>query len=123
MAGAGFGGPLLLSFTLIMTFITVGVKVSCLLRFTLAASSVAHKSPFGDSGLILCWSRIRKFVTYREYTDRQTEKAITEATLIPWIAGLSGPTTLDCNHCRPTYSGPEERGTISIPSLHLEYYT
>ena len=24
-------------------------------------------------------------------TDRQTEKAITEATLIPWIAGLSGP--------------------------------
>ena len=74
MAGAGFGGPLLLSFTLIMTFITVGVKVSCLLRFTLAASSVAHKSPFGDSGLILCWSRIRKFVTYREYTDRQTDK-------------------------------------------------
>ena len=91
MAGAGFGGPLLLSFTLIMTFITVGVKVSCLLRFTLAASSVAHKSPFGDSGLILCWSRIRKFVTYREYTDRQTEKAIREATPIPWIAGLSGP--------------------------------
>ena len=92
MAGAGFGGPLLLSFTLIMIFITVGVKVSCLLRFTLAASSVAHKSPFGDSGLILCWSRIRKFVTHREHTDTQTEKAITEATLIQWITRLSGPT-------------------------------
>ena len=94
VAGAGFGGPLLiclLSFTLIITFITVGVKVSCLLRFTLAASSVAHKSPFGDSSLILCWSRVRKFVTYREHTDRQTEKANTEATLIPWIAGFSGP--------------------------------
>ena len=75
MAGAGFGGPLLLSFTLIMTFITVGVKVSWLLRFTLAVSSVAHKSPFGDSGLILCWRRIRKFVTYREYTKTtQTDR-------------------------------------------------
>ena len=65
-----------------MTFITVGVEVSCLLRFTLAASSVAHKSPFGDSGLILCWSRIRKFVTYIQRTYRQTEKAIKEAPLI-----------------------------------------
>ena len=74
MAGAGFGGPLLLSFTLIMTFITVGVKVSCLLRFTLAASSVAHKSPFGDSGLILCWSRIRKFVTKPRRTHIQTDR-------------------------------------------------
>ena len=27
----------------------------------------------------------------REQTDRQTEKPITEATLIPWIAGLRGP--------------------------------
>ena len=56
VAGASFGGSLLiclLSFTLIMTLIKVGVKVSCLLRFTLAASSVAHKSPFGDSGLIV----------------------------------------------------------------------
>ena len=94
VAGAGFGGPLLiclLNFTLIITFITVGVKVSCLLRFTLAASSVAHKLQFGDSSLILCLSRIIKFVTYREHTDRQTEKAITEATLILWIAGLSRP--------------------------------
>ena len=94
VAGAGFGGPLLichLSFTLIMTFITVSVEVSSLLRFTLAASSVAHKSPFNDSSLILCWSRVRKFVIYREHTDRQTEKAITEATLILWIAGLSRP--------------------------------
>ena len=52
MAGAGFGGPLLLSFTLIMIFITVGIKVSCLLRFTLAANSVAHTSQFSDGGLI-----------------------------------------------------------------------
>ena len=52
-----------------MTFITVGVEVSCLLRFTPAANSVAHTSQFGDSGLILCWSRIRKFVTYREHTE------------------------------------------------------
>ena len=74
-----------------MTFITVGVKVPCLLRFTLAANLVAHTSQFGDSGLILCWSKIRKFVTHTEHTDRHTEKAITEATLIPWITGLSGP--------------------------------
>ena len=81
-----------------MTFITVWVEVSCHLRFTLAANSVAHTSQFSDVGLILCWSRIRKFVTHREHTyrqtDRQTEKAITEATLIPWIAGLSGPILL-----------------------------
>ena len=38
-------------------------KVSCLLRFTPAANSRAHTSQFGDGGLILCWSRIRKFVT------------------------------------------------------------
>ena len=86
-----------------MTFITVGVEVSCLLRFTPATNSVAHTSQYGDGGLILCWSRIRKFATYiqrthrehteknRKQTDRQTEKAITEATLIPWITGLSGP--------------------------------
>ena len=81
-----------------MIFITVGVKVSCLLRFTLATNSVAHTLQFHDNGLILCWSRIRKFVTQREHTygekteNRQRiEKAITEATLILWIAGLSGP--------------------------------
>ena len=75
--------------------ITVCLKVSCHLRSTPAANLVAHKSKFRDGGLILCWSEIRKFVTHREYTDiqtdRQTEKAITEATLIPWIVGLSGP--------------------------------
>ena len=49
-----------------MTFITVGVEVSCLLRFTLATNSVAHALQFGNGGLILYWSRIRKFVTYRE---------------------------------------------------------
>ena len=74
-----------------MTFITVDVEISCLLRFTPAANSVAHTSQFVDGGLILYWSRIRKFVTYIQRTYRQTEKAITEATLIPWIAGLSGP--------------------------------
>ena len=75
-----------------MTFITFGVEVSCLLRFTLAANTVAHTSQFDDSSLILCLSRNRKFVTYREHTEHiQTEKAITEATLIPWITGLSGP--------------------------------
>ena len=74
-----------------MTIITVWVKVSCILRFTPATNSGAHISQFRDGGLILYWSRIRKNVIYREHTDRQTEKAITEATLIPWIAGLSGP--------------------------------
>ena len=55
---------------------------------------VAHISQLCDSGL---WSRIRKFVTQlaKENTQRthreQTEKAIAEATLIPWIARLSGP--------------------------------
>ena len=29
--------------------------------------------------------------SHRKHRDRQTEKAITEATLIPWIARLSGP--------------------------------
>ena len=76
-----------------MTFITVGFKVSCLPRFTPAANSVAHTSQFGDGGLILYWSRIRKNVTHRQTDiERRTEKAITEAILIPWIAGLSGPT-------------------------------
>ena len=47
-----------------------------------------------DGGL---WSRIRKFLTQpaKENTQRthreQTEKAIREATLIPWIIGFSGP--------------------------------
>ncbi len=71
MAGAGFGGPLLLSFTLIMTFITVGVKVSCLLRFTSGANSRSHISQFGDGGLILYWSRIRKNVTNPRRTHIQ----------------------------------------------------
>ena len=69
VTGASFGGSLLiclLSFTLIMTFITVGVEVSCLLRFTLAANSVAHTLQFSDGGLILCWSTIRKNLTHRE---------------------------------------------------------
>ena len=59
-------------------------------------------SQFGDGGLLLYWSRIRKNVTHREQrtyiytenpqiTDKKTEKAITEATLVPWITGLSRP--------------------------------
>ena len=73
-----------------MTFITVGVKVSCLLRFTPAANLVAHTSQLRDGGLILCWRRIRKFVTYPMRIYIHTEKAITEATPIPCIVGLSG---------------------------------
>ena len=34
---------------------------------------------------------IRKNVTNRETHSEQTDNSITEATLIPWIAGLSGP--------------------------------
>ena len=75
-----------------MTFIIVGVEVSCLLRFIPVTSNT---SKFRDGGLILCIRSIRKNFTHREHTDietdRQTEKAITDATLIPWITGLSGP--------------------------------
>ena len=72
------------------------VEVSCP-----SANSGSHTSQFGSGGLILYWSRIRKFVTYRirkkcniQRTDRQRrEKAITEATLLPyqWNSGWSGP--------------------------------
>ena len=37
--------------------------------------------------------KIRKKVTENRQTDTQTEHSITEATLIPWIAGMSGPTS------------------------------
>ena len=74
-----------------MTFITVGVEVSCLPKFTLVANLVAHTSQFSDGGLILCWGRIRKFVIYPRRTYIQTENLITEAALLLWIAGLSGP--------------------------------
>ena len=52
---------------------------------------------FGVDGLILYWSRIRKFVTYRirkNVENRQTEKAFTEATLSPyqWNSRWNGPT-------------------------------
>ena len=57
-----------------MIFITVRIKVSCLLRFSPAANLGAHTLQFGDGSLILCWSRIRKFVTHREHTDRQTDR-------------------------------------------------
>ena len=67
-------------------------EVSCLLRFTPATNLRAHALQFGSGDLILYWSRIRNTVTQpkRTYIQR-TEKAITEATLIPWTAGLSGP--------------------------------
>ena len=55
-----------------------------------AANLRVHISQFGDRGLILYWSRIRKKFN-KPTENRQTEKAITEATLIPWIARLSGP--------------------------------
>ena len=52
-----------------------------------AANSIAHGPQLRDGGLILCWRRIRKFVTQREHTDiqtyRHTENSIAEATLIP----------------------------------------
>ena len=55
-----------------MTFITVWVEVSCLIRFTLAANTVAHTSQLRDGGLILYSSRIRKFVTENtQRTDRE----------------------------------------------------
>ena len=53
------------------------------------------------SSHILYCSRIRKKVTenreqrIENRVNRQIEKTITEATLIPWIAGLSGP--IICN--------------------------
>jgi len=58
-----------------MTFITVGVEVSYLLRFTPAINLLAHTSQFSDSGLILCWRIIRKFVTYI-YTENTQRKQL-----------------------------------------------
>ena len=108
MAGASFGGPLLI----------------CLLKFILNKKSSSHSLQFPlkyhvflNSLWLQIWEHthhnsgpvaiyytaveleknvtygIRKNITYREQrTDRQrTEKAITEATLILWITGLSGP--------------------------------
>ena len=75
-----------------MTFITVCLQVSCLLRFTPAANLVAHTLQFGDDGLILCWSRIRKSVTHREHTDREFNyRGHSNPRL---IIGLSGPTVI-----------------------------
>ena len=78
-----------------MTFIIVRVEVSCLLRFTPAANSGAHTSQFGDGGLILYWSRIRKFITHREQTENreQTDREFNYRghSNPRWIVGLSGP--------------------------------
>ena len=75
MAGAGFRGPLLiciLNLTLIViTFITVGVEVSCLLKFTQGTNSGSHTSQLGSGGHILYCSKIRKKVTENRQTDRQ----------------------------------------------------
>ena len=62
-------------------------KVSCLLKFTPAANSESHTSQFGSGGHLLYWSKIRKFVTHRqrrEKREQRTEKSITEATLLPY---------------------------------------
>ena len=56
-----------------MTFITVPVEVSCLFRFTLGANYGVHGQKLHDGGLIICWSRIRKFLTQREHRDTQTD--------------------------------------------------
>ena len=45
-------------------------EVSCLFRFTPGANYGAHRIQLRDSGLILCWRRIRKFDENRQ-TDRQ----------------------------------------------------
>ena len=81
-----------------MTLITVHLEVSCPLRFTPATNSLAHTSQLRDGGLILYLSRIRIFVTYPRRTHREhTDNSIIEATLIPWIAGLSRPTNIYCD--------------------------
>ena len=64
-------------------------------RFTLATNSVAHTLQFSDNNLILCWSRIRKFVTHREHTDRQIDRQTDREfnyrghSNPRWIVGLS----------------------------------
>ena len=103
VAGAGFEGPLLI----------------CLLNFTLNEKLSAHSLQFGTKYHVYSDSlrvQITEHTEYnymtaalycvgeelenlmrtnkqtdREQTDRQTENSITEATLIPWISGLSEP--------------------------------
>ena len=69
---------------IISTFITFGVEVSRLFRFTPGTNYGAHGIQLRDRSLILCWRRIRKFDENRQRTDRQTdrENSNTEATLI-----------------------------------------
>ena len=98
MVWAGFGGPLLI----------------CLLKFTLNEKSLAHLLQFrrkyhvySDSiqvqitehteynyvmaALYYVGEELENLMRTNKQTDReQTERAITEATLIPWIARLSG---------------------------------
>ena len=97
MAGASFWGPLLI----------------CLLNLTLNEKLSLHLLQFvlkDHVSFDSLWPQIREH-TYRNsvmaalyYAEvelekcnkpteniQRTEKAITEATLIPWIAGLSGP--------------------------------
>ena len=99
MAGAGFGGLLLI----------------CLLNLTLNKKSSSHSLQFVSkyhvfldslraqireytyhnsvtAALYYAGVELEKNVTYTQRTEnKHTEKAIAEATLIPWIAGLSGP--------------------------------
>ena len=62
-----------------ITYITYRVVVSCHLKFTPGTNSGSHTLQFGSGGHILYCSRIRKNVTENR---EQTEKAITEVTLI-----------------------------------------
>ena len=90
MAGAGFGGPLLI----------------CLLKFTLKEKSLPHSLQFGTKYHVYSDSLQAQITEHTEYnymtaalycvgeelenlmrTDRQTENSITEATLIPGSSG------------------------------------
>ena len=89
-----------------MTFITVGIEVSCLLRHTTATNYGAHTSQFSDVGLILCCSRIWKFVTQpaKENTQRTHREFNYRGHSNPWwIIGLSGPihsgVMFGCDQC------------------------
>ena len=76
------------------TFITVRIEVSCLFRFTPGANYRAHGPQLCDGSLILCCNRIRKFVTQREPTDRQTDREFNcrGHSNLTGIVELSGPT-------------------------------
>ena len=60
--------------------------------------------------------------TQREQTDRQrTENSITDATLIPWITGLSGPISLEAVYpnSEEILEFPVKQG-VTIGNISLE---